>query len=256
MILTLNLENTDILLGCFQGEKLLFSSRLSADRKRSRDEYAISLRDILALYGVHTADLQGAIIASVVPGLTAVLKEALFLLLGREPLVVGPGVKTGLNIRMDHPASVGSDLVASAVAAIAEYPVPLVAVDMGTATTLLAVNGEKAYVGAIIAPGVSASLDALAEHCDQLPRVAVEAPRDVLGKNTVDSIKSGLIYGTAAMLDGLIMGVEEQLGCECTVIATGHNAKAIIPHCRRKMLLDEHLVLKGLRRIYEKNQKK
>lgn len=256
MLLTMDVENTCITLGCFDGDKLCFSAGLSAVRSKTAEEYAIAIRDVLELYRVDLRKVKSAILSSVVPGLTGVMKAALALLLGTEPLVVGPGVKTGLNIRMDHPASVGTDLVALMVSAIGEYPAPLVVANLGTATTLLAADNRGSYVGAVIAPGPITSMDALAETCDQLPVVALEAPREVLGKNTVDSMKSGAVYGMAAMLDGLVDRAETQLGQKCTVIVTGAYAAEIAPHCHREMILDPYLGMKGLRRIYEKNQKK
>lgn len=256
MILALSVENTNLVLGCFRGDGLLFTARIATDRKKTGDEYAISFRNILELHGILPGQLQGAIVASVVPALINEIKAALRLLLGMEPVVVGPGVKTGLNIRTDNPAALGSDLVVNAVAASAEYPVPLIVVDLDTATTLLAVNGQKRFVGSIIAPGPVISASALAAACDQLPRISLEAPQEVIGKNTVDCMKSGAIFGTAAMLDGLVERMEAQLGESCTVIATGTLADTIVPHCRREMVVDQELLLKGLKLIYDRNRRK
>ena len=253
MILTLSVENTNVVLGVFDGQTLRFTSRMATDRKKTGDEYAIAFRSILELHDIHREDIQGGIVSSVVPALIREIRLALNLILGREPMVVGPGVKTGLNILMDNPASLGSDLVAAAVAATAEYPVPLIVADMDTATTLLAVNEKKSFVGTVIAPGTALSAQALADACDQLPRISLEAPKEVIGRNTVDCMRSGAVYGTAAMLDGLTERMEEQIGSPCTVIATGVLAETIAPHCRRKIIVDELLMLKGLRLIYEKN---
>lgn len=180
MILALDVENTNIVMGCFERERIVFTSRVAADRKRTEDEYAISFKSILEMHGVSPNQVQGSIVASVTPALIHVIMDALRLLLGTEPLLVGPGVKTGLNILMDNPASLGSDLVVNAVAAIADYPVPLIVIDLDTATTLLAVNRKKCFVGSIIAPGVSISARALAESCDQLPQITIERPRTLL----------------------------------------------------------------------------
>lgn len=256
MILALSVENTNLVMGCFDNDALLFTSRIATDRKKTGDEYAISFRNILELHGILPGQLQGAIVASVVPALINEIKAALRLLLGKEPVVVGPGVKTGLNIRTDHPAALGSDLVVNAVAASAEYPVPLIVIDLDTATTLLAVNGERTFVGSIIAPGPVTSASALAAACDQLPRISLEAPPEVIGRNTVDCMKSGAIFGTAAMLDGLVERMEAQLGESCTVIATGILADTIVPHCRREMVVDQELLLKGLKHIYDRNRRK
>ena len=256
MILTLSVENTNLVLGVFAGEKLLFTSRIATDRSRTGDEYAIAFRSILDLHGISAGEIQGGIISSVVPALINEIKAALRLILGKEPLVVGPGVKTGLNILMDNPAALGSDLVVNAVAAAAEYPAPLIVVDLDTATTLCAVNEKKSFVGTVIAPGAALSAAALADACDQLPRSSLEAPREIIGKNTIDSMKSGAVFGTAAMLDGLVSRMEAQLGGNCTVIATGSLAEIIAPHCSRNVVVDQRLLLKGLRRIYEKNVKR
>lgn len=253
MILTLSVENTNLVLGVFQGEKLLVTSRMATDRSKTGDEYAIAFRSILDLHGLKAGDIQGSIVSSVVPAMINEIKEALRLTLGTEPLVVGPGVKTGLNILMDSPATLGSDLVVNAVAATAEYSAPLIVIDLDTATTLCAVNEKKNFVGTVIAPGAAVSAAALAAACDQLPRISLEAPREVIGKNTVDCMKSGAVFGTAAMLDGMIARMEQQMGTACTVIATGSLAGLIAPHCSREILVDERLLLKGLRRIYEKN---
>ncbi len=256
MILALSVENTNLVMGCFDGENLLFTSRLAADRNKTGDEYAISFKSILDMHGIEREDIIGSIVASVVPALIREIMEALRLTLGKEPLLVGPGVKTGLNILSDNPASLGSDLVVNAVAAIAEYPVPLIAIDLDTATTLLAVNQKKCFVGSIIAPGVSISARALAESCDQLPQITIEPPRDLIGRNTVDCMKSGVVFGIASMLDGMVERMEQELGGDCHVVVTGPMAEVIVPHCKRKMTVDSMLLLKGLRRIYEKNNRK
>ena len=253
MILALHVENTNIVVGCFDGDQLRFTSRLASDRTKTGDEYAISFKNLLDIYGIAPGMIQGSIVASVVPALINDIKDALRMLLKKEPLVVGPGVKTGLNILTDHPNGLGSDLVVNAVAASARYPVPLIVMDLGTATTFLAVNEKRNFVGSIIAPGAVLSAGALAEACDQLPRISFEAPNTVIGKNTVDCMKSGAVFGTAAMLDGMVDRIEKQLGTPCTVIATGIYAETVIPHCQREVILDEHLLLKGLKLIYDKN---
>lgn len=256
MILALSVENTNLVLGVFEGEELLFTSRMATDRSKTGDEYAIAFRSILDLHNLSPREIQGSIVSSVVPALINQIKVALRLTLGKEPLVVGPGVKTGLNILMENPASLGSDLVVNAVAATAEYPAPLIVIDMDTATTLCAVNEKKSFVGTVIAPGAGLAAAALADACDQLPRISLETPREVIGKNTIDCMKSGVVYGTAAMLDGMVMRMEKQLGMSCTVIATGSLAGIIAPHCIREIIVDDRLLLKGLRRIYEKNMRK
>ena len=256
MILALSVENTNLVMGSFDGEKLLFTSRIAADRNKTGDEYAISFKSILDMHGIDRSGITGSIVASVVPALIREIVAALRLMLGKEPLLVGPGVKTGLNILSDNPASLGSDLVVNAVAAIAEYPAPLIVIDLDTATTLLAVNAKKAFVGSIIAPGVSISARALAESCDQLPQITIEAPKELIGRNTVDCMKSGVVYGIASMLDGMVQRLERQMGAICTVVVTGPMADIIVPCCQSTMIQDPMLLLKGLRRIYEKNNRK
>ena len=256
MILALSVENTHLVMGCFSGDSLLFTSRMATDRNKTGNEYAINFKSILEIHGIDLAGIQGSIVASVVPALINEIKAALRLILGKDPLVVGPGVKTGLNILMDNPATLGTDLVGNAVSAAAEYPAPLIVIDLNTATTLLAIDGQKRFVGSVIAPGVALSVTALAAACDQLPRITIEAPGAVIEKNTVDCMKSGTVFGTAAMLDGMISRMEQQLGSVCTVIATGPYAPTIVPHCTREITVDEHLLLKGLRRIYERNLRK
>lgn len=256
MILALSVENTNLIMGCFDGEKLLFTSRMATDRSKTGDEYAIEFRSILDIYGISPGVIEGGIVSSVVPALINEIKAALRLLLRKEPVVVGPGVKTGLNIRMDNPATLGCDLVCNCVAAVAEYPVPLIVVDLDTATTLMAVDGKRSFVGSIIAPGPVISAAALSAACDQLPRFSMEAPAEVIGRNTIDCMKSGVVFGTAAMLDGLVERMEAQMGTTCGVIATGTLAETIVPHCKRKMQVDQQLLLKGLKRIYERNHRK
>lgn len=256
MILTLSVENTNTLIGCFQGKTLLFTSRMATDRNKTGDEYAISLKNILDLHGLGREDIEGSIVASVVPALIQEIMAALRLTLGKEPLLVGPGIKTGLNLLTDNPGSLGTDLVVNAVAAAAEYPAPLIVVDLDTATTLLALDEKKRFVGSVIAPGAALSAAALAERCDQLPRISIEAPKEVIGRNTVDCMKSGVVFGIAAMVDGLTERMEAQMGTTCTVIATGSLAPVIGPHCKRQVTIDEDLLLKGLLNIYERNHRK
>lgn len=256
MILALSVENTHLVMGCFSEDALLFTSRMATDRNKTGNEYAISFKSILELHKIDLEQIQGSIVSSVVPALINEIKAALRLVLGQEPLVVGPGVKTGLNILMDNPAALGTDLVGNAVAAVAEYSAPLIVIDLNTATTLLAIDGQKRFIGSVIAPGIALSVTALAAACDQLPRISIEASKEVIGKNTVDCMKSGAVFGTAAMLDGMIERIERQIGGACTVIATGPYADTIVPHCTRTIAVDEHLLLKGLKRIYDRNLRK
>ena len=190
-----------------------------------------------------------------VPQITTIVKMAVEKILKREALVVGAGIRTGLNIRIDNPAQLGSDLVVDSVAGIAEYPVPLLIFDMGTANTVCVIDRNKNYIGGMIYPGIGVSLDSLTAHASQLGGISLEAPEHIVGKNTAECMKSGVLYSSAAAIDGIVDRLEEELGSDVTVVATGGLAKKIVPYCRRKIILDDNLLLKGLAIIYRKNRK-
>ena len=254
MILAIDIGNTNIVVGCIDEEKIYFTERLSTVRTKTELEYAVDLKTVLDIYHIKRTDIEGCIISSVVPQITGIAKLAAEKILKKEVMVLGPGVKTGLNIVMDNPGQLGADLVADAVAGLASYPVPLVVIDMGTATTISVVNSKKQYIGGMIMPGVGISLDALTARASQLSGISIDAPRHIIGKNTIECMKSGVLYSNAAALDGIIDRIEEELGEKTTVIATGGLAKKIVPHCRKEIILDEELMLKGLYIIYEKNK--
>lgn len=254
MILAIDIGNTNIVVGCIDDEKIYFIERLSTVRTKTELEYAIDLKTVLDIYHIKRTDIEGCIISSVVPQITNVAKLAAEKILKKEALVLGPGVKTGLNILLDNPGEMGADRVADAVAALTYYPVPLVIVDMGTATTVSVVDEKKRYLGGMILPGVRVSLDALTSRASQLSGISIEEPKRLIGKNTVDCMKSEILYGNAAAVDGIIDRIEEELGQKVTAIATGGMSKKIIPHCRREIIQDEDLLLKGLLVIYEKNK--
>ncbi len=254
MILAIDIGNTNIVVGCIDKEKIYFIERLSTVRTKTELEYAIDLKTVLDIYHIRRTDIEGCIISSVVPQITNVAKLAAEKILKKEVLVLGPGVKTGLNIMLDNPGEMGADRVADAVAALTYYPVPLVIVDMGTATTVSVVDEKKRYLGGMILPGVRVSLDALTSRASQLSGISIEEPKKLIGKNTVDCMKSGILYGNAAAVDGIIDRIEEELGKKVTAIATGGMSGKIIPHCKRKIIQDEDLLLKGLLIIYEKNK--
>ena len=253
MILALDIGNTNIVIGCIDEQHTLFVERLRTDPLKTELEYALDLKNVLELYGVTREDLNGGIISSVVPPLSTTVKLALEKVLGRQVLSVGPGVRTGLNIKMDNPASVGADLIAAAVAAVRDYPTPLIIIDMGTATTMTVVDNVGSYIGGVIIPGLQVSLDSLVSRTALLTRIGLDNPKQVIGKNTIDCMKSGAIYGNAAMIDGMIDRMEEELGQSATVVATGGLARFVIPHCRRAITLDDGLLLRGLWIIYQKN---
>ncbi|HBP24458.1 MAG TPA: type III pantothenate kinase [Oribacterium sp.] len=254
MILAIDIGNTNIVVGCIDDQKTYFIERLSTVRTKTELEYAVDLKTVLDIYHIKGSDIEGCIISSVVPQITNTAKLAAEKILKKEVMVLGPGVKTGLNILMDHPAQLGADLVADAVAGLHAYPVPLIIIDMGTATTFSVVNRERQYIGGMILPGVRISLDALTSRASQLSGISIDAPKHVIGKNTIECMKSGVLYSSAAALDGIIDRIEEELGGEATVIATGGLAKSIVSHCKRDIILDEDLLLKGLLVIYEKNR--
>ena len=254
MILAIDIGNTNIVVGCIDEEKIYFTERLSTVHTKTELEYAVDIKTVLDIYHIKRTDIEGCIISSVVPQITDIAKLAAEKILKKEVMVLGPGVKTGLNIVMDNPGQLGADLVADAVAGLASYPVPLVVIDMGTATTISVVNSKKQYIGGMIMPGVGISLDALTARASQLSGISIDAPRHIIGKNTIECMKSGVLYSNAAALDGIIDRIEEELGEKTTVIATGGLAKKIVPHCRKEIILDEELLLKCLMLIYRKNK--
>lgn len=255
MILAIDIGNTNIVLGCMEEEKCIFVERLSTVRTKTELEYAIDIKNVLDIYHIKRSELKGGIISSVVPQITTVVKLAVEKILGGEALVVGAGIKTGLNIRIDNPAQLGSDLVVDSVAAIAEYPAPMLVFDMGTANTVCVIDKNKNYIGGMIYPGIGVSLDSLTANASQLGGIGIEAPGHIIGKNTVECMKSGVIYSSAAAIDGIIDRLVEEMTGDVTVIATGGLAKKIVPFCRRKIILDDNLLLKGLEIIYRKNRK-
>lgn len=255
MILAIDIGNTNIVLGGFEGEEIRFLTRLSTSLDKTEAEYAVLVKNILDIYGVDLSGLEGSIISSVVPPLNNLMKNVVQLLTGRSPLIVGPGIKTGLHIAGGDPRELGADLVVAAVAAQNKYPMPLVILDMGTATTLSVMDGKGNFRGVIIYPGLLVSYDALASRTAQLPRISFDEPRQLIGTTSVDSMQSGLVYGSAAMVDGLIRRVEAELGESCTVVATGGLSGSIVRHCEHPVICDETLLLDGLRILYEKNRK-
>lgn len=255
MILAIDVGNTNIVLGCIDGDECLFVERLSTVRTKTELEYAIDIKNVLDIYHIHRSDIEGGIVSSVVPQITNIVKLAVEKILKKEVLVVGAGIKTGLNIRMDNPAQLGSDLVVNAVAGIAEYPVPLLILDLGTANTVSVIDKNKNYIGGMIYPGIGVSLDSLTARASQLGGIGIEAPEHIIGKNTVECMKSGIIYSSAAAIDGIIDRLQDELEGEATVIATGGLAKKIVPYCKREIILDDDLLLKGLAVIYRKNRK-
>lgn len=253
MILAIDIGNTNIVLGGLEGEKILFEARMATDLIKTSDQYCAELKNMLALFEVTPEAISGSIISSVVPPVLNSFKTAIRKLTGKACLVVGPGIRTGLNIRMENPAEVGSDLIVAAVAAIAEYGAPLLLVDMGTATTITAVDETGTFVGGCICPGVKISMEALTGRTAQLPGISLDEPQKAIGKNTRDCMRSGIMFGAAAMLDGLLDRMEAELGTPVKVVATGGIARFVIPLCRRELIYDRSLMLKGLGLLYRRN---
>lgn len=253
MVLAIDIGNTNIVIGCFQDDKILFRERLSTNQLSTAMEYTIMLKNIFELNGISQMNFEGGIISSVVPSVTLTVREAMERLTKKHVMIVGPGIKTGLKIMLDNPAQLGSDRVADGVAAINLYPVPSILIDMGTATTISVINKNREFIGGLIIPGLRTSLDSLANKTSQLPNISLVPPKKVIGTNTIDCMRSGIINSTASSIDGIIEKIEDELGEKCTVISTGGIAKIIIPYCKRDILIDDDLLLKGLMIIYNKN---
>lgn len=254
MVFAVDIGNTNIVIGCFSDNKISFVERVSTKADSTVLEYAITFKNIIEFYGIDKENIDGAIISSVVPSVTSTVHSAIEKAMGVNALVIGPGLKTGVNIVIDNPAQLGSDLVVDAAAGIAEYPLPLVIIDMGTATTVSVIDDNRNYLGGMILPGVNISLNALATKTSQLPKISFDRPKKVIGSNTVDCMKSGILYGSASALDGIIERIEAEMGKKLTVVATGGLSGSIIPYCKHEIIHDNALLLKGLIVIYNKNK--
>ena len=227
--------------------------RIASDTSKTADELAVTIKSVLTLHNTTPEKIEGAIISSVVPQLTYSLKEAVTTLTGIPPFIVEPGIKTGINIRIDNPAQLGSDLLVDSVAAAAFYPLPAIVIDMGTATTLSVVDENAAMIGGAIVPGVKVSANALAGNTAQLPHISIQPPKKAIGTNTIDCMQSGMVFGTASMLDGMIDRFEAELGKKCTIVATGGLAEEICRHTKHNIIFNPNLMLEGLKVIYDKN---
>lgn len=253
MILAIDIGNTNIVIGCIEGTDISFVERISTDTQKTTLEYASIFKMVLDIYNIQPGQLKGSILSSVVPPINHVICDAIEKVMHIKPMVVGPGVKTGLNILIDNPAQLGSDLVVDAVAALKEYPAPLIIIDMGTATTMSAIDAKGNFLGGTITPGIRVALESLVSRTSLLSQISLEPPKKAIGRNTIDSMKSGSVLGNAAMLDGMIDRFREELQGDVTVVATGGLAQFIVPLCRHEIIYDDALLLKGLWYIYEKN---
>ncbi len=255
MILTIDVGNTNTVIGAFKNDALFLKERTSTNKTATDLEYAVMIKTALNMNDADHKEIEGAIISSVVPQVTGTICRAIEKYCEVTPLVVGPGIKTGLSIKIDNPAQLGSDLVVDAVAGINEYPLPQIIIDMGTATTFSVIDENANYLGGAITTGMAVSTDALISRTSQLPRFSYETPKKVVGTNTVDCLKSGIMLGNAAAIDGMITRIESELKKQCTVIATGGLAGIVTPLCmRRDIIYDDELLLKGLLIIYNKNK--
>lgn len=253
MVLTIDIGNTNINLGLFQGDMLQMGVRLATERQKTEDQFAASFFQLFQMHNVEPKKIAGTIISSVVPEITSSVKHAIERLTAKKVLVLSPGVKTGLNILIDNPAQLGADLAAGAVGASAYYTLPAFVVDLGTATKIYAID-EKGFRGCMIAPGVAISLKALTDTSSLLPTISLEPPKKACGTNSIESMQSGVILGTAAMIDGLLDRFAAELGAPKTILSTGGLSAFITPVCRHEITYDGDLVLKGLKKIYDKNQ--
>ena len=256
MILTVDIGNSNIVLGGVVGEEIVFDARLRTETTKTSDQYCVDLKILLDVYGLSAESIEGAIISSVVPQVLNSFQTAVKKLTGKTSLVVGPGLKTGLNILLDNPSQTGADLVVGSVAALREHKAPLIVIDMGTATTMVVLNEQGALIGGCIMPGVRISMDALTERTALLPGLQLDQPQKAIGRNTIDCMRSGIMMGSACMLDGMIERMEAELGCKTTVIATGGIAKFIVPLCKREIIYDKDLLVKGLAALYRENKRK
>lgn len=253
MILAIDMGNSNIVIGGIDDTRTYFVERVTTNHGKTDLEYAVNIKDILEIHGLPLSSIEGAIVSSVVPPLTDVVLSAVNKITGKTPLLVGSGMKTGLNIKMDNPKTVGSDLIVDAVAALKEYPAPIIVIDMGTATTMSVIDQAGNYTGGIIFPGLRVSLDSLSSRAAQLPYIGLNTPSRVIGKNTIDCMKSGILYGNAAMIDGLIDRMEAELKATASLVATGGLAPFVLPLCRHQIHYDDALLLKGLLILYKKN---
>lgn len=253
MILAVDIGNSNIVIGGVEGDEIRFEARLRTDATKTSDEYCIDLKMILEVYETRAKDLEGAIIASVVPQVLNSVKTAIKKLTGKDALVVGPGLKTGLNIKIENPAQTGADLVVGCVAALRQHKPPMIVIDMGTATTMIALDETGAFIGGCIAPGVKISMDALTGRTALLPGLQLDTPKKAIGRNTIDCMRSGIMMGSACMLEGMVQRMEEELGTKATVVVTGGIAKFIVPMCRTPMIYDKDLLIRGLVALYREN---
>ncbi len=254
MLLAMNINNTQIKVGGYRGTDLLVQWRIATDLDKTDDEYAMILRGLFQYAGLEFPKVESAAISSVVPPLTDVFERLCRRYFGVTPLVVGPGVRTGMRILYEHPKEVGADRICNAIAVYEKYGGPAIVVDFGTATTFTAVSAEGDFMGGAIAPGIGISVDALTEHTAQLPRVELTKPKTVIGRSTVTAMQAGIIYGFVGQVEEIVRRMRAELGGKPATVATGGWAELIVDECRCFDHLDPMLTLEGLRIIHERNR--
>ncbi|MEM5014399.1 type III pantothenate kinase [Niallia taxi] len=254
MIFVFDIGNTNMVLGVYDGDKLTQHWRIETNRFKTEDEYGMIIKSLFDHVGLKFSDIDGIIISSVVPPIMFSLERMCQKYFNIKPLVVGPGTKTGLNIKYDNPKEVGADRIVNAVAAIHEYGSPLIVVDFGTATTFCYINEHKQYMGGAIAPGINIATEALYSKAAKLPRIEIARPEGVVGKNTVSAMQSGILYGYVGQVEGIVKRMKEQSKENPKVIATGGLANLISQESSAIDMVDPFLTLKGLQLIYKKNK--
>lgn len=256
MILALDIGNTNIVVGCIDQDEIYFECRLSTDTNKTTSEYAVILKNLFDIYGIDINSIDGAIMSSVVPPIDKMLKSAIHIVTGCMPIEVSVKLNHGVKMDTDNPEQLGNDILVSLVAALGEYKSPVIIFDLGTATTIAVIDGDGIFKGVVIMPGIKISQDTLTSSTSQLPAISFDAPPNVIGTNTIDAMKSGLVFGNASMMDGMIERIEEEIGKKATIIATGGLAKSVAGFCKHEIVLDETIMLKGLKLLYDMNYEK